>query len=240
MVLRQNGHGLGWAIVCAAVLANACAGKSSVSDGGQSGNGSAAGGASDGGASASGGAISDGGASANAGKGAATSGGAGQASRCEGVLCAAIPATCTKIVQGPNDCCPTCPDTGCDLCQEPNCEPGTHAEVIAGDCCATCIADPPDACAKGQEQYETMRSQLYEKYSSSGCKNSAECELAIEDNACSRSCPLVLPAQSVDNYLSNLNNAASGCATCAEQPQPKCISVVAACVNGKCLAVDAK
>jgi hypothetical protein len=159
---------------------------------------------------------------------------------CARVTCPAIPTTCTKFVQDPKACCPTCLDTGCGVCPDIVCSAGTHSETVAGDCCASCVADPPDACGTGQKSYADLRAQLLEKYSSSGCKNSADCVLMLEDTACAYNCNIALPGIALSNFTSNLDNqATSFCGTCPAPARVSCDSQIPACVNAKCLAVDA-
>jgi len=249
-------------LACAAFLASACGGRAAEpgngpqSTAGMSSTGSsgtAAGGGpartgdeggaptvSDGGAT-----VSDGGSTtvSNGGSGAVgatSSAGSAQTLNCEYVLCAPIPATCKRLVQGPRDCCPTCPDTGCDACPDIDCAPGSHAETKPGACCQSCIADPPDACDQGARVYANLRTQLSDKYGSGNCKNSTECSLVNEDNACAHVCNIALPTQSINNYVSNLDNYAMGCATCQAPPEPvNCDSqMIAACVNGKCVGAE--
>jgi hypothetical protein len=98
------------------------------------------------------------------------------------------------------------------------------------------VTDPPDACVQGQKLYADLRASLFDKYSMSGCKNSAECALVKEDNACVSVCNTALPAQSIQNYISNLASSAKNCSTCAAPPQIECDQQLAACVNGKCVA----
>lgn len=233
------------ALVCATLLASACGGRSAeLGNGPQAAAGSAGsssqptvggGGAA---TSAEGGATapSDAGSAA---VGAATSGGSAQISKCDQVICAPLPTTCKRIVQGPEDCCPTCPETGCDECPEIACDEGTHAETAPGDCCPSCLPDPPDACTQGQKSYADFRAQLLEKYSGTGCKNSAQCGLVKEDNACAFACNIPLPTQTVHSFVDNLASAAaSDCSSCAAPAPARCESQVAACVNGKCAAAE--
>lgn len=105
-----------------------------------------------------------------------------------------------------------------------------------GDCCPSCVANPPDACEQGQQTYDELRAALIDKYGSSGCKDSSEYTLVAENNACSASCPIALPTATAANFTSNLANAALDCATC-DIPEPEsCPGAIAACVNGKCVA----
>ena len=223
---EQGGRGLSRALVGAALLLGACAGKaekeSSQSPAGTAGSGFGAGGDQNAGA---------GGPSASAGSMPAL--------HCEKVTCESIPTTCKRIVQGPNDCCPSCPDTGCEACPVVDCEEGTHSETAPGDCCASCVADPPDACLIGQKDYAAFRAQLLEKYGGSGCKNSAECTLLLEDNVCGYACNIPLPTSTARNLLPNLeSNAKQSCATCEPPLRSECEQATAACVNGKCVAID--
>ena len=254
-VSRQRAARLGCALGSIALLSNACAGKAESNIGynaiaGSSATSGAA--SSSAGASAVGeagatnseggssGGDSAGGRSAGGSAGGPSSAGTAPVLQCDKVICPSIPTTCKRVVQDPKECCPSCPDTGCDVCPDLECAEGTHGEVAPGDCCRTCVADPPDACVEGQKAYETLRQQLLAKYGSGSCKNSAECSLVKEDNRCASGCNVALPTQSISNWTNNLNsNAKSNCASCPAPAQIECNPQVAACVNGKCIGVDA-
>jgi hypothetical protein len=158
---------------------------------------------------------------------------------CTGVICPVLPKTCKKIVQDPSACCPVCTDTGCPECGDIKCAAGTHKETLPGDCCPTCVADPLDACKKGQKAYEDLRKQLLDKYGSTKCQNSLDCTLVTETNACTTACNVPLPTTMVSNYQDNLaSSAKTNCATCPPQDPFMCERMVATCVNGKCMAVN--
>jgi hypothetical protein len=109
---------------------------------------------------------------------------------------------------------------------------------LVGDCCPTCVADPPDRCVQGQKSYAELRGQLLEKYGSSGCKNSSDCALVLEDSACGYVCNTALPAILVDSFVANLQSAGEGdCATCPAPSRNECVPLFPACVNGKCVGV---
>jgi len=214
------GHrGRAW--VGAALLFSACAGKAETDTGRLSGAGS-------------------GGANMGVAGEKNASAGSAQGMDCEAVNCLSIPTTCKHIVQAPGDCCATCPDTGCDACPDLDCPAGTHSATAPGDCCASCVADPPDACVAGRLDYGSLREELLDKYGGSGCKNSAECTLLKEDNACGHACNIPLPTSTAHNLLPNLDSAAQSCSTCAPPIQVDCDRAIAACVNGKCIAADAQ
>ena len=158
---------------------------------------------------------------------------------CGTVVCPSIPSSCKKIVQVPGACCATCTDTGCDPCPSLTCDAGTHSETAAGACCPTCVDDPPDACTTGQQGYASMRKSMLEKYSSSGCKNSSDCVLMPENNLCVWNCDIPLPSNMSASFVSNLTQSAqSSCSTCPTPTAPQCEQMIAACVNGKCVAVS--
>jgi hypothetical protein len=162
--------------------------------------------------------------------------GTGGTLNCANVSCPSIPNSCKKLVQPPDECCPVCLDTGCqEECTDPGCKEGEHLETIPGDCCPTCAADPPDACATGQEIYANLKDALIEKYGSSGCKNSSECTIVYEYNACASTCGVPLPSSTAQSYSDNLNNYAAGCETCPQPPPILCPAAAAACLNGKCV-----
>jgi hypothetical protein len=171
------------------------------------------------------------------GIGGTTDPGKGGTAGCANETCPSIPNTCSKIVQHPDECCPVCLDTGCPSdCEEPACKEGQHIETLPGDCCPTCVADPPDACETGQEIYADLKTALLEKYGSSSCKNSSECTIVYELNACVATCGVALPTSTAMSYSSNLENYAAGCETCDPPQATPCPASVAACVNGKCVA----
>jgi hypothetical protein len=155
---------------------------------------------------------------------------------CAKTTCPAIPKSCKKLVQDPNACCPTCLDTGCGACHALICEAGTHAEVVVGDCCPTCVNDPPDPCLVDQKNYADSRASMLEKYGSIGCSNSSDCTLVLEDTACAYVCNVALPTQTARTFTSN--SSTPWCSTCAAPPRVTCPNQVPACLNGKCVAVD--
>ena len=184
-------------------------------------------------------AFSTGGAPTPATGGNAFSTGGSSAVSCAGVVCAAIPTTCTQIVQAPGACCPTCLDSGCPPCTIVVCLAGTHAETAVGACCATCVADPPDTCTTGQQSYASMRASMMDKYGSSGCKNSTECVIIPENNSCTWTCGIATPSSMSSSFQSNLDSSAkSYCASCKPPPAVLCELMVPACVNSKCVAVN--
>ena len=210
------------------------------SSGGTFGAGDAAGSGATGGGSGNvgTGGRSDVGGSTDPGKGgfdSGATGGSGATPNCANVVCPSIPTTCEKIVQPPDECCPICPDTGCGECKKPTCEDNQHLETIPGDCCPSCVADPPDACEAGQASSAALRDALIEKYGSESCKNSSECTLVVENNACAVSCPIALPTTTISNFTVNLENAAHACASCDVPDAPPCPDAAAACVNGECV-----
>jgi hypothetical protein len=220
-------------------------GTTSTGGKGYAGGGSYAGGTmSTGGKSYTGGATSTGGFSTG-GKGytggtTMLASGGTSAISCVSVTCSAIPNTCTQIVQPVGACCPTCLNTGCPTTCDPiQCPTGKHLETVAGDCCPSCVADPPDPCTTGQQSYASSRQSMIDKYSSSGCNNSTDCVIVSENNACAFSCGVALPSKMSSSFQSNLDSqAATSCSTCKPPLVTPCIAQVAACVNGKCVAVS--
>lgn len=171
--------------------------------------------------------------------GAAATGGTAGALSCAGVNCPAIPDSCTDIVQDPNACCPTCTDTGCDPCADITCASGTHLDTPAGACCPQCVVDPVDPCTQGQQNYAAMRATLLDKYGSLGCNNSSDCVIVLEDNLCVANCGDPLPSSMAASFEANLTAEANNdCATCSTPVPPNCVSVVPACVNGKCVTAN--
>ena len=232
-------------LLALALFPAACGGKSSRvdnSDGGSGGTEPTA--ASGGSTTTSGGSDSaaTGGTSETSTGGTSTGGSdnagtGGTSDDCKGVVCAPIPSSCKQVVQEPGACCPTCPDTGCTPCPDLVCDAGSHAETQAGDCCPTCQPNPPDACMQGQAAYQELRAALLSKYGSTGCQNSVDCTLAVEDNACASTCGVVLPASTVASFENNMTNAANACSACSPTPPPQCPAQVPTCVNGQCQAV---
>lgn len=201
-------------------------------------NSGATGGTAAGGSDSGGTGASDAGGTLGFGKGGAggsDAAGSAGANPCDKITCFPIPSTCKKIVQDPEACCPTCPDTGCDACPDLTCDSGTHAETTPGDCCPTCQPDPPDACTQGQAAYAELRMAMLEKYGSSSCKNSTDCAFAIESNACASTCGVVLPVSTVDFFEENTTSAAAACSSCPPPSAfPQCPAQIPACVNGMC------
>jgi hypothetical protein len=172
--------------------------------------------------------------------GAIASGGSGGSLSCKGVVCAPIPSTCKKLVQEPGACCPTCTDTGCNSCPTLTCQPGMVAEILAGDCCPTCVPDSASLCAAGLKSYTVLRQQMLDKYGSVGCKNSSDCTLVVESNACAYVCNVALPIATASDFTPNLSgSAATYCANCSPPAPVVCDPMAPACVNGKCVAVSA-
>jgi len=61
----------------------------------------------------------------------------------------------------------------------------------------------------------------------------------IEDNICAFACNIPLPTLFVSSFVSNLKSSApAGCATCPAPMRAACDLEAAACVNGKCVAVE--
>jgi hypothetical protein len=171
--------------------------------------------------------------------GVPATGGSSGTLACDGVICQSLPASCKMIVQAPDACCPVCTDTGCDPCPEIACGAGMHKETAVGACCPTCLADPPDPCTQGQQSYAALRAQLLDKYSSSTCKNSTDCNLVFESNACTAICNVPLPTGLVNSYQTNLESTAkNACATCPTPAPAQCELLLPACMNGKCVAAN--
>ena len=207
-------------------------GATALSTGGTAGNASA--GAS--GISMVGGSIN---AASGGDGGASPSGGSGGARSCDGIACGSLPASCKKVIQEVGACCPTCADTGCSPCADVACSAGTHKETLPADCCASCVPDPPDPCLKGQQDYSALRTQMLDKYGSVGCKNSSDCTLVLEDNACAAVCNVPVPSSMVDTLQSNLrSSAATFCGGCPTPTAAPCERMVPACMNGRCVAAN--
>lgn len=171
--------------------------------------------------------------------GGASGTGTGGTLACTGVTCPFLPTSCKRIVQEANDCCPICADTGCAPCVEATCAVGTHKEQLNGACCPTCVANPPDPCAQGKQDYAAVRAALLDRYASVQCQDSDDCTVVLEDNACGTYCSVPITKDLADSYQANLLLiAGSRCATCPVGPLTLCERMAAACLNGKCIAVD--
>jgi hypothetical protein len=84
-----------------------------------------------------------------------------------------------------------------------------------------------------------MRKSMIDKYSYNGCKNSSDCVLVPENNLCAWNCDIPLPSTMSSSFVSNLTQTAqSSCATCPTPAPVLCEQMVAACVNGKCVAAN--
>ena len=171
--------------------------------------------------------------------GTSPSGGSTGARSCDGIACGSLPASCKKVIQEVGACCPTCTDTGCGPCVDVACAAGTHKETLPADCCASCVPDPPDPCLKGQQDYSALRTQMLDKYGSVGCKNSSDCMLVLEFNACAAVCNVPVPSSMVDTLQSNLrSSAATYCGGCPAPTSVLCEHMVPACMNGRCVAAN--
>jgi hypothetical protein len=172
--------------------------------------------------------------------GAIASGGSGGAVSCTGVVCAPIPSTCKKLIQAPGACCPTCTDTGCNSCVPLTCPAGMIPEILAGDCCPSCVPDPASLCTSGLKSYASLRQQVFDKYGSLGCKNSSDCTLVLESNSCAYVCNVPLPIAMASAFAPNLSSSANTyCANCSPPAPVVCDSMAPACLNGKCVGVSA-
>ena len=188
------------------------------------------------GISAVGGSIN---AAAGGGGGSSSNVGSGGAHACDGIACGSLPATCKKVIQEVGACCPTCTDTGCSPCGDVVCGAGTHKETLPAACCPSCVLDPPDPCLMGQQDYSALRTQMEDKYGSVGCKNSSDCTLVLEDNACAAVCNVPVPGSMADTLQSNLrSSAATYCGGCPKPAAVLCERMVPACMNGRCMAAN--
>jgi len=109
---------------------------------------------------------------------------------------------------------------------------------MPGDCCPSCVPEPPDACEKGRAAYVDLRAQLVDKYGSITCNSSAECALVQEDNLYQFACPIALPSSTTESFKSNIQQAEVSCSSCrlTDRAPILCETVIAACVNGRCTA----
>jgi hypothetical protein len=91
---------------------------------------------------------------------------------------------------------------------------------------------------QGQHGYTVLRVQLLDKYQPTKCKNSSDCTLVLESNACVSICNVPIPTGLSSSYQSNLADAASACATCPTLPPIVCAVMLPACVNEKCASAE--
>jgi hypothetical protein len=105
--------------------------------------------------------------------------------------------------------------------------------------CPSCVPDPPDPCLKSQPDYSALRAQMLDKYGSVGCKNSSDCTLVLEDNACAAVCNVPVPNSMIDTLHSNLcSSAATYCGGCPKPASVLCAQMVPACMDGRCVAAN--
>ncbi len=212
---------LGWLVAGGLAFAAvpACGGRFSDergSDDDASGNQSAKAGRSSGGSKGSGGGSTGGGYAG----GSQPSGGAPAGCFCPDVEC---PPGFGRV-PNPDGCCASCRPLPCsEPCAGIACASGFHLEVADGECCPRCVPDVREACAAGQVSYFDFRKQLIEKYSSLGCIKSEECGVLWENNRCTASCGVPLPAAFVNDATANLKVFAEmSCASCGPVPIPPC------------------
>ncbi len=139
-----------------------------------------------------------------------------------------------QAVPNPDGCCYHC-ECNPMLCPGIACGSGFHLEMLAGECCASCVQDPND-CSKQQALYQDFKKQLVEKYSSYGCKTANDCTVYWDKNQCGAGCGVVMPTAAIPNLDTNLQSYA------AQNCSPKCPFVVPPCeapagpfcFNGRC------
>lgn len=167
--------------------------------------------------------------------GATSSAGASSGGACGLVDCAApaCPAGTMPVIP-PGACCASC--TSCGLCPAFECAPGFHFEMLAGNCCPTCVADADALCRKGQQAYAVQRANMLSKYQF-GCASDNECVTVAPANACEQGCGYATVWYGVaDSFESNLLNAAvMYCSSCKLGPIPPCVPPPSPrCISGSC------
>jgi hypothetical protein len=203
----------------------------SLGEGASPGTGASSGRSSVGGTVASGGRISVAG-TASGGSFFSTAGtpSAGGGCACDPIACAPGYA----IVPNGDGCCFHC-ESVCSnvLCPNIACGSGSHLEVLAGQCCATCVQDN---CEAQREGYRTIRREMLEKYSTLGCMTDTDCTLYYEKNQCGVGCGIAVPTAALRNLDSNLQNyAQTSCSPSCMFPVPPCEPPAPArCVRGLC------
>ncbi len=215
----------------AALVVDACGGRT-VSEGGSGTTGSGQGGYAQGGSTGRGG-----GRAGSSGGATAGSAGAAGSSPCGNVGCPDI--ACGPgfyLVLEPGACCPVCKPITCDgPCMPIRCPSGSHPETPPGQCCPSCVPDPQDACKQGQLAYFSFRSQLIDKYNSVGCKVASDCTVVYESNRCVSSCGTAFPASLANSASQNLQSFADmNCATCPRMPPPPCPAPFVYCIQNVC------
>lgn len=137
----------------------------------------------------------------------------------------------------PNNCCGTCVLDCEDVsCTEQDCQSGSHAEQLAGECCPVCVMDDAVPCAQAQKLYQDFRAQLLASYEGQSCLQETECTTFWESNRCASTCgtPVGLDARdSFDEELSAF--AEQTCTSCpAPTPIPCPMHPALRCVDGNC------
>jgi hypothetical protein len=230
-------------------ISGACGGRftETGTDGTTGGRSNASGTASFGASTNSGATAATGGVSSGGGHPAfgGTTGYAGTASSIAGSApigggCACDAIACAPgFVQVPNPdgCCFRCV---CNqmLCPGLACATGYRLETRSGQCCSSCV--PDDVCDRQRSQYQDLRKQLIDKYSSLGCMTANDCTVYYEKNQCQLGCGIVMPRAGVAFLDSNLQSyAQQNCTSNCAQPEPPCdASPVLACLDGRCLGLE--
>jgi hypothetical protein len=125
-------------------------------------------------------------------------------------------------------------------CPVYKCAAGSHFEILPGQCCGTCVADPK-SCDVGMKEYEMNRQALFDKYSSGYCQTDGECAIAPEVNQCVARCGVALPSNTIGNWESNLANfAMQSCSACPKPFIPPCAAQFPRCMMNRCVLLGVK
>lgn len=228
-------------------LAVACGGRSIEEDGlggddsitavgGQGGGGRGSGGfsvgaRSSGGSRAAGGTFSSAGSTSAGGvPGVAAAPSVGGGCACPAIACGPG----ARPVPNPDGCCFHCESSCQNIpCAGVACEPGSRLEQLPGQCCPSCVVDE---CSRERMSYRNFRAQLFEKYSSLGCRSAKDCGVYYEKNQCEVGCGVAMPRAAVSDLERSLQSFAQS--TCSPQcpiDLQACEAVEPpSCVRGRC------
>ncbi len=122
------------------------------------------------------------------------------------------------------------------VCQPEPCDPGTHLEQPADQCCPICVSDVKLDCDEAKLEYLKLRAAVIAKYQKLGCSQDWECGAFFESNRCYQSCGTPIPRSQRDLAEEDTSNwAAAHCYVCPEVAPTPCPMLPApVCVDGTC------
>ncbi|MES1177038.1 MAG: hypothetical protein ABUL62_22135 [Myxococcales bacterium] len=186
--------------------------------------------------------------SAGAGGSGVSGAGAGGLADCGHVACAgnAVCGLGYKTVLDASGCCTTCVPDGsggsgggdpCSgvACPAIACVGGTKYESAPGQCCGTCVQDPT-ACAQGQADYRSLRSQLLAASGTRDCAVNDDCRFLGGNASCDVTCEAYVVSNragpSIEQQLDQF--ALQKCSLCAAT-HPPCLTLPPPfCQAGQC------